>query len=82
VYDLRDAPEGVMVRSNYSYSGGDDGRLGAVRHDDAVELLKADVAARSVTPQSFTEGLSRSFYNAAEGKGAVHREVGEIKNRI
>ena len=81
VYDLRDEPAGVMVRSNYSYSGGDEGRLGEVRHDDAVELLKADVAARSVTPQSFTEGLSRSFYNAAEGKDMLAGGTRWIEDR-
>lgn len=67
-YPLADAEGDFMVRSNYSYSGGADGRLGEVRHDNAVKLLSRQMAAGPVDAETFTENLSRSFYHAREGK--------------
>ena len=58
----------VMIRSNYSYSGVADGRLGEVRHDDALHLFEAARNNGSVSAETFTEGFSRSFYHAREGK--------------
>nr|MDE5942208.1 hypothetical protein [Muribaculaceae bacterium] len=81
VFDLKDAGEGVMVRSNYSYSGGKDGRLGEVRHDNAVALLEEPVAGRSVTPLTLTEGLSRSFYNARLGRDMLSGDERWIEDR-
>jgi len=68
IFPLSDAEKGCMVRSNYSYSGGDEKRLGAVRHDNAVALLAPWLEARNVTPETFTEVLSRSFYHDGERK--------------
>lgn len=81
VFDLKDAGEGVMVRSNYSYSGGKEGRLGEVRHDNAVALLEGPVAGRSVTPLTLTEGLSRSFYNARLGRDMLSGDERWIEDR-
>lgn len=67
-YDLADEPSGCMVRSNYSYSGGAKGRLGEVRHDNAVELLRKPLECGAVTPLTLTEGLSRSFYDSRLGR--------------
>lgn len=67
-YPLAESAEGVLVRSNYSYSGGEEGKLGTVRHDDAVALLEAPVKERAVRAETFTEELSRSFYHAGEGR--------------
>lgn len=65
VYPLSDAEGGWMVRSNYSYSGGQKGRLGEVRHDNAVKLVKDRLAiGHRISPEDFTENFSRSFYHA------------------
>lgn len=68
VYPLALAPEGAIIRSNYSFSGGKERRLGAVRQCDAEALLAEPLRERSVRPETFTEGLSRSFYHAGEGR--------------
>lgn len=67
-YPLSAAADNVMIRSNYSYSGGTEGRLGEVRHDDAVRLFEASVARGPISAETFIEGFSRSFYHAGVGK--------------
>lgn len=67
-FDLSAAPEGVMIRSNYSYTGGEDGKLGGMRHDNAVYLTAEATRMRSLAPETFTEGLSRSFYHHGHRK--------------
>jgi len=64
VFPLEQAPDGVLIRSNYSYSGGERGRLGECRHENARQLLKAPAAARDICAETFTETLSRSFYDS------------------
>lgn len=66
-YDLRDAHDGVMVRTNYAYSGASNEGMGYIRHQNVVDLLKAQIATGSLTPASLTEGVSRSFYNSLTG---------------
>ena len=52
-FDLADAPEGILTRTNYSYSGAKDKGMGYVREKN---------------PAVFTEELSRTFYNSLLGK--------------
>lgn len=69
VYPLEDAPQGWVVRSNYSYSGGTEGRLGEVRHDNAVHLISSTLASGApLRPEDFTENFSRSYYHARSGR--------------
>lgn len=67
-FDLADEPRGAIIRSNYSYSGGTEGRLGEVRHDNAEALLANPLANRAVVAETFTETMSRSFFHAGHGK--------------
>lgn len=82
-YPLAGEEHPLSVRSNYSYSGGEVGRFGETRHDNAVHLLAGELAPGSVTPETFTEGLSRSFYhhgrgeNMADGRFRVLTDRGE-----
>lgn len=84
VFPLSDEPAGFMVRTNFSYSGGSEKRLGAVRYRDAMHLL-ADPAARAdISAELFTDTLSRSFYNDearrdyADGKTRYTPDKGEM----
>lgn len=63
-YSLDDAPRGVLVRTNYSCSGDSACGMGYIRRDNAVALLEPHIAARDITPATFTEELSRSFYHS------------------
>ena len=67
-YDLADAPDGILMRTNYSYSGTKDKGMGYVREMNEKALLAPHIAAQDITPAVFTEELSRTFYNAQLGK--------------
>jgi len=67
-FDLADAPEGILTRTNYSYSGAKDKGMGYVREKNEKSLLAPHIAAQDITPAVFTEELSRTFYNSLIGK--------------
>lgn len=54
----------ILIRSNFSYSGGDTGRLGVARHDAAKHYLEPKASKGELAPEDFTEHLSRSFYHS------------------
>lgn len=62
-YDLNDAPNHVLIRTNYSISGRPNEGYGFVRYANAEHLLAPYIESRSVTPEVLTEILSRSFYH-------------------
>ncbi len=47
--DPDDAPLGVLVRSNWSYAGSSQGRIGVYRHDRALALIEDAVDGDSLT---------------------------------
>ena len=62
-YDLKDAKDGVLVRTNYCHSGKKNKGKGYIREANAEHLLEPYIASKSVTPEALTEDLSRSFYH-------------------
>ena len=71
-FNLEDAPNGVLTRTNYSYSGRPDEGMGYVRETSEKYLLAAHIAAADFTPALFTEEISRTFYHSLLGKGFTH----------
>ena len=71
-YDLADAPDGVLIRTNYSHSGRVDEGMGYVRYGNATHLLAPHIAAGDFEPWMFTEQFSRSFYHSLMGKDYTH----------
>lgn len=71
-FDLADAPDGILVRTNYSESGRADEGYGYVRRENAAYLLAPHIAARDITPAVFTEELSRTFYHSLQGRDFTH----------
>lgn len=67
-YDVADAPEGYIVRTNYSYSGEPDTGFGYIREANALHLLEAPAARGLMTPELFTDTLSCSFYHSLTGR--------------
>lgn len=67
-YTLSSSSNGVLVRTNYSCSGECDGGYGYIREQNAKHLLAPYIAGDSVTPATFTEVLSRSFYHSLIGR--------------
>ena len=62
-YDLKDAENNVMVRTNYSHSGRPDEGFGFIREDNACHLIAPYVASRQISPEILTETVSRSFWH-------------------
>ena len=62
-YDLKDAENHVLVRTNYSHSGRSGEGYGHVREANANCELAPHIAAGCITPEVLTEELSRHFYH-------------------
>lgn len=62
-YDLKDAPGGVLVRTNYSHSGRPNEGYGFIREANAECLLNPFIEEGTVTPEVLTEDVSRRFYH-------------------
>ncbi|MDO4511129.1 MAG: carcinine hydrolase/isopenicillin-N N-acyltransferase family protein [Bacteroidales bacterium] len=67
-YDLKDAPDGVLIRTNYSYSGRVDEGAGYVREANEKKLLAPHILRHDFTPAVFTEEVSRTFYHSVLNK--------------
>lgn len=66
-YDLADAPDGVLIRTNYAYSGTPDKGMGYIRHQNVEDILGQAIRSHSLTPASLTDSVSCSFYNSMLG---------------
>ncbi len=71
-FNLEDSPNGVLTRTNYSYSGRPDEGMGYVRETSEKYLLAPHIAAADFTPALFTEEISRTFYHSLLGKDFTH----------
>ncbi len=60
-HGLEDAPDGMLLRTNYSMSGGTDNRLGIERYENERYIIDTITAGSKLAPWHLTETLSRSF---------------------
>lgn len=67
-YDLEDAENGVLTRTNYSYSGRVDEGFGYIREQSEKDLIAPHILYRDFTPAVFTEEVSRTFYHSLLGR--------------
>ncbi len=74
-YDVASAPGGMVIRSNYSFSGQDGAGYGYIRYNTADSLTRDAVANSDLTPELCTEGLSRSFYHSLVGRDCYNDDV-------
>ena len=63
-YNLSDSESGVLVRANYSHSGRKNEGYGYIREANAENLLAKHILEKDITPATFTENLSRTFYHS------------------
>lgn len=70
-YDANDTPDGILIRTNFSCSGTCGDGLGRIRYNNALHLIKPDLSDASITPETFTENLSRSFYHSGRDADAM-----------
>ena len=70
-YDVNDpkvAPDGYIIRSNYSLSGREGQGQGYVRYDNASKIIKDRIAAGGkIYPKWVMDNLSRSYYQSQLG---------------
>ena len=67
-YDVKDSPDGYLLRTNYSVSGRPNEGYGYVRYDNAARLFSRATSERSITPEWITGICSRSFYHTLLGR--------------
>lgn len=62
-FDLKDAPDGMLVRTNYSHAGRKGEGYGYVREANAECLLAPYAERKEITSELLTEVISRTFYH-------------------
>lgn len=67
-FDVADSPTGTLIRTNYSMTGADGKGYGYIRYNNADYLTREAVKNHSVTPELFTETVSRSYYHSLIGR--------------
>lgn len=74
-YDLKDAPDGILMRTNYSYSVRVDDGAGYVREANEKKLLAPHIMRHDFTPAVFTEEVSRTFYHSVLDKDFTNSDT-------
>ena len=69
-----DSQNPIVIRTNFSVSGGDGG-LGYVRYDNACHLLAPHIKNSDISPELLTDSLSRSFYYSSDGSDKSTEEI-------
>lgn len=70
IYDVNDptmAPNGYLVRTNYSMEGEFNKGYGYVRYQEAEQNILAVSKTKEITPRWFFKNLSRSYHNPLMG---------------
>lgn len=62
-FDVSDSKDGVLIRTNYSFSGEEGTGSGYIRYMAADTLSSRARKAHAVSPELLTDTLSRSFYH-------------------
>ena len=73
-FSLSDAENGVLVRTNYSYTGEEGGGYGYIREDNAWHLLEPYIKNKSIEASTFTDEISRSFYHSLKDRDVAKGE--------
>lgn len=69
-----DTQNPIIIRTNFSVSGGDGG-LGYVRYDNACHLLAPHIENSDISPELLTDSLSRSFYYSPDDSDKSTEEI-------
>lgn len=71
VFSLKDSPDDVLIRTNYSFNGNETNGYGYIRYKNAEYMTKEAVKENNITPELLTEGCSKSFYHSLIGKDMI-----------
>ncbi len=67
VNDLKIAPNGYLIYTNFSYTGRADQGMGYIRYNTANEIVAKKSFMHDITPKWIFDNLSRSFYHSLLG---------------
>ena len=79
--DLKNAPEGYLIYTNYSYTGRFNEGMGYIRYQTASEIFSAKAVFMNITPQWIIDNLSRSYYHSLMGIDYKKPEFSPEKGR-
>lgn len=77
-YDVADS---ILVRTNFSMSGNDTDGMGYIRYQNVYDILGPEIDAHALSPESFTEKASRSFWHSLIGKDFAQEPVRWVVDR-
>lgn len=80
-YDIADAPDGIMVRTNYAHSGRKGMGKGYTRELNALHFLMSGSSAKCISAEFLTETLSRQFYTATDNQDYTNGESEVVANQ-
>lgn len=77
-YDVNDsqvAPDGILIRTNYSFSGRENKGMGYIRYENALSQIKS--AKGNITPEFLYGTLGRTYYHSLLEKNYTvnHKDV-------
>lgn len=70
-YNLTDARQGVLIRTNYAYSGTEGDGMGYIRHRNVEHVLAPAISSGSLTPETILRGAGCSFYHDLCGRDVL-----------
>lgn len=76
-YNLADAPDGLLIRTNYSHSGRQGEGYGFIRETNAEDILRPYAAKGEITPELLTETASRSYWHSLKRKDFADTSANE-----
>lgn len=78
-YNLDEAPSGVLIRSNFSCSSNCQGGYGYDRYENAESVIAPLAERCDISPELFTETLSREFFNSRTGNALTDKTTGKVR---
>lgn len=74
-FDLKDAPDGILMRTNYSYSGRKNKGMGYIREQNEHALFDSHIRHNDFSPIVFTEEISRTYYHSLLDHDFTHDNI-------
>lgn len=72
--DQKNAPQGYLVYTNFSYTGRFNEGMGYIRQQNAIDIISKESVFSSITPSWIFNNLSRSFYHSFLGIDLTNEE--------
>jgi len=78
--DQKNAPQGYLIYTNFSYTGRFNEGMGYIRHQTATDIFSKASPLCSITPHWIFNNLSRSYYHSLLGTDLLKPEHSPERN--